>query len=327
MLLTNTCTQSLELAALILKIQDGDEVIMPSFTHTSTANAFVLRGAKPVFVDVRPDTMNIDETLIEQAITGKTKCIVPMHYGGVGCEMEAIQAIAKKNSLKIVEDAAHGANALYKGKYLGQLGDIGCISYNYIKNINCGEGGVFILNDRMLMDELEIIYEHGTDKAAFDRGNVSRFVWKAIGSKFYPSELMAAFLYCQLQEAQSITEMRLKNWNHYYDRLSGLERTGVLELPRIPQYCKHNGHVFFVKADDKTQRERLSGFLNKKGVEAAFHYIPLHSTKFGLKTGRFSGEDKFTTRESERLLRLPLFHNITQEQIDYVVDCLHEFYR
>ena len=324
--LTNSCTQSLELAALLLDIQPGDEVIMSSFTHTSTANAFVLRGAIPVFVDIRPDTMNIDEKLIEDAITDKTKCIVPMHYSSVGCDMDSIKQLAEKYSLKLVEDAAHAIRASYNGSLLGQFGDIGCISFDYIKNINCGEGGIILINDKQLLSKAEVIYENGTNRADFERGGVKRFVWKATGSKYYPSDLMAAFLYAQLEELDTITANRLKYWNQYFEKLKELESSGKIELPDIPINCGHNAHIFYIKTTDEQQRRELTGFLKGKGISAAFHYIPLNNSDFGRKAGRFAGKDQYTTKESERLLRLPLFHGIREEQINYVVDCVHQFY-
>ena len=326
-LITNSCTQSLELAAILLDLKPGDEVIMPSFTYVSTANAFVLRGATPVFVDIRPDTMNIDERKIEAAITNKTKAIVPVHYAGVACAMDAIVNIAKKHQLKIIEDNAHGILAKYNGQDLGSFSDISCISFDYLKNITCGEGGGIIVNDPSLVERLEMVYENGTNRIQFLKGQADKYVWKDVGSNFYPSDLNAAFLISQLKQAESITNHRLELWNQYRHKLEDLRKNGLLELPEMPVSTEHNGHIFYVKCKNINERQRLMDHLKEKGIYSSFHYIPLHSTAFGKKSGRFNGEDEFTTKESERLLRLPIYYSLTAADVDYITSSVIDFYR
>lgn len=325
--LTNSCTQALELAAILLNIQPGDEVILPSFTYISTANAFVMRGAVPVFVDIEPDTMNINPTWVGEAISGKTKAIVPVHYAGVGCAMNKIMAISKEFNIPVIEDAAHCYLAEYDGKMLGSLGDFGCLSFDYVKNLNCGEGGMLIVNREKYLEDLEMIYENGTNRAAFKRGEVEKFIWKNVGSNFYPSDLTAAFLYPQLKAAQDITQERLGYWELYLELLEPLQKKGVIEIPQIPGTCKHNAHIFWIKTKDQQERTDLIKFLSGKEIQTAFHYIPLHSTKFGRKVSRFHGDDKFTTTESERLLRLPLYYKIGKENINKVAEEIYRFYK
>ncbi len=324
-LLTTSCTHALEMAAYLSDIQPGDEVIMPSYTFVSTADAFVLRGAKIVFVDIRPDTMNIDERLIEAAVTEKTKAIVPVHYAGVGCEMDAINAIAKKYNLKVVEDAAQGVHAYYKGKALGTIGDLGCFSFHETKNYIMGEGGALLFQRDEYLERAEILREKGTDRSKFFRGQIDKYTWVDFGSSYLPSELNAAYLYAQLEEADKIDKQRLSVWDLYYERLADLEDAGYIERPFVPEYTKHNAHMFYIKLKDLETRTRLIAHMRQKGVMCVFHYIPLHSAKAGLKFGRFNGEDVYTTRESERLLRLPMYYSLSLAEAAYVADCIHEF--
>lgn len=325
-LLTTSGTHALEMAAILCDIEPGDEVIMPSYTFVSTANAFVLRGAKIVFVDVRPDTMNIDETLIEQAVTKKTKAVVPVHYAGVSCEMDTINQIAKRCGLYVIEDAAQGVMAFYNGKALGTIGDIGCYSFHETKNYSMGEGGAVLVNDASLTERAEIIREKGTNRSRFLRGQVDKYTWIDIGSSYLPSELNAAHLLVQLEQAEKINNDRLKSWALYQEGLGPLADRGALELPYIPQGCKHNAHMFYIKAKDLTERTRLVAYLKEKGIATAFHYVPLHSSEAGLHYGRFSGEDRFTTKESERLLRLPMYYGLKETDVEYVVEAITAFY-
>lgn len=326
-LLTTSCTHATELAALLMDVGPGDEVIMPSFTFVSTADAFVLRGATPVFVDIRPDTMNIDERLIEEAITEKTKGIVPVHYAGVGCEMDTIMDIAKKHDLFVVEDAAQGIMAEYKGRALGTIGDFGCFSFHETKNISCGEGGALLIAHEKDIENAEIFREKGTDRSKYFRGQVDKYRWQNYGSSYLPSELNAAYLYAQLELANQITAARLAIWNQYWAELSCLQEEGLLELPHVPEYCKQNGHMFYVKAKNMEERTALINFLKMNGIMAVFHYVPLHSAPAGLKYGRFYGEDHYTTKESERLLRLPLYYGLTQNEVSYISAKVREFYK
>lgn len=326
-LLTTSCTHATELAALLMNVEQGDEVIMPSFTFVSTADAFVLRGATPVFVDIRPDTMNIDEKLIEDAITEKTKGIVPVHYAGVGCEMDEIMKIAKKHDLFVVEDAAQCIMAEYKGKALGTIGDFGCLSFHETKNISCGEGGALLIAHEKDIESAEIFREKGTDRSKYFRGQVDKYRWQNYGSSYLPSELNVAYLYAQLELAEQITAARLAIWEQYREELFGLQEKGMLELPFVPDYCKQNGHMFYVKTKDMEERTALIDFLKKNGIMAVFHYVPLHSAPAGLKYGRFHGEDHYTTKESERLLRLPLYYGLTQEQVSFISTKIKEFFR
>ena len=326
-LLTTSCTHALEMGAILSDIQPGDEVIMPSYTFVSTADAFVSRGAKIVFVDVRPDTMNIDEALIEEAITEKTKAIVPVHYAGVACEMDTILAIAKRHDLKVVEDAAQGVMAYYKGKALGTLGDYGCFSFHETKNYSMGEGGALLIRDARNVERAEIIREKGTNRSKFFRGQIDKYTWVDFGSSYLPSEINAAHLWGQLERAEAINEDRLASWNSYYEHLSALAEDGRIELPFVPDSCTHNAHMFYIKAKDLAERTRLIDHLKSKEISAVFHYIPLHSAPAGERFGRFFGEDRYTTKESERLLRLPLYYGLTSEQVEYVCEAVTEFYK
>ena len=325
-LLTTSCTHATELTALLADIKEGDEVIMPSYTFVSTADAFVLRGAKVVFVDIRPDTMNIDEKLIEDAITERTKAIVPVHYAGVACEMDTIMAIAKRHNLLVIEDAAQGIMASYKGKALGAIGDMGCFSFHEIKNLSMGEGGALLLKDEKYIEDAEIFREKGTDRSKFFRGQVDKYRWMNYGSSYLPSDMNAAYLWAQLEMADEITNARLARWNQYNELLQPLKERGILELPFIPEGCVHNGHMYYAKAKDVQERTALIDFLKENGIWSVFHYVPLHSAPAGIKFGCFHGEDKYTTRESERLFRLPMFYTLKEEEVDYIVSKVKEFY-
>ena len=326
-LLTTSCTHATELAALLCGIEKGDEVIMPSYTFVSTADAFVLRGAKVVFVDIRPDTMNINENLIEAAITKHTKAIVPVHYAGVGCEMEQIMEISKQYHLYVIEDAAQGVKSEYQGKALGAIGDIGCYSFHETKNFSMGEGGAILLREDDKLELAEIIREKGTNRSKFFRGQVDKYTWVEAGSSYLPSELNAAYLWAQLQNAEEITSNRMAAWNQYYQELKDLSDSGKIELPCIPKECKHNAHMFYIKAKDLQERTKLIAYLKENGVMAVFHYIPLHTAPAGKKYGIFNGQDMYTTKESERLVRLPLYYGITAEDIDRVTALLYQFYK
>lgn len=323
LLLTTSGTDALEMAGVLAEIEPGDEVIMPSYTFSSTANAFILRGATIVFVDIRPDTMNIDENLIEAAITDKTKAIVPVHYAGVSCEMDKIMDIANKYNLKVIEDAAQGVMSKYKGKYLGTIGDIGCYSFHETKNYSMGEGGGIIIKDPKTYERGEIVREKGTDRSKFLRGQVDKYTWVDSGSSYLPSDINAAHLYAQLEVAEEINNDRLNSWNIYYNNLKDINQ---IELPVIPEECKHNAHMFYIKTKDIKERTALTKFLKDKGIMTAFHYIPLHSAPAGIKYGRFNGEDKYTTKESERLLRLPMYYGLKEEYIKEVCKVIKEFY-
>lgn len=325
-LLTTSGTQALEMAALLSDIQPGDEVILPSYTFVSTANAFVLRGAKLVFVDIRPDTMNIDEKLIEDAITDKTRAIVPVHYAGVGCEMDTIMDIAKRHNLVVVEDAAQGVNAFYKGRALGSIGDYGCFSFHETKNYSMGEGGAILINRPEQIEDAEIIREKGTDRSRFFRGQVDKYTWVNIGSSFLPSDINAAYLMAQLEMANEINENRLQSWERYNEGLQDLAQEGVIELPYIPEECAHNAHMFYIKTKDMEERKALISYLKERDIAAVFHYVPLHSAPAGQRFGRFHGEDRYTTKESERLLRLPMYYNLSESDQQKVIDAVHGFY-
>lgn len=325
-LLTTSCTHATELTALLADIKEGDEVIMPSYTFVSTADAFVLRGAKIVFVDIRPDTMNIDEKLIEDAITERTRAIVPVHYAGVACEMDTIMAIAKRHNLLVIEDAAQGIMASYKGKALGAIGDMGCFSFHETKNFSMGEGGALLLKDEKYIEDAEIFREKGTDRSKFFRGQVDKYRWMNYGSSYLPSDMNAAYLWAQLEMADEITNARLARWNQYNELLQPLKERGILELPFIPEGCVHNGHMYYAKAKDVQERTALIDFLKENGIWSVFHYVPLHSAPAGIKFGCFHGEDKYTTRESERLFRLPMFYTLKEEEVDYIVNKVKEFY-
>ena len=325
-LLTTSCTHALEMAAYLSDIQPGDEVIMPSYTFVSTADAFVLRGARIVFVDIRPDTMNIDETLIESAITEKTRAIVPVHYAGVACEMDTILALADKYHLKVVEDAAQGVHAYYKGRALGTLGDFGCFSFHETKNYSMGEGGALLFQKDEYLERAEILREKGTDRSKFFRGQVDKYTWVDYGSSYLPSDLNAAYLYAQLEACRDIDARRMSVWELYHRELRPLKEAGLLEQPTVPEYASHNAHMYYIKVKDMDTRSRLIGFLHQREICSVFHYIPLHSAAAGRKFGRFHGEDVYTTRESQRLLRLPMYYSLTLEQAEYVVDCIREFF-
>lgn len=326
-LLTTSCTHALEMAAILADIQPGDEVIMPSYTFCSTADAFVMRGARIVFADIRPDTMNIDERLIEEAITPQTKAIAPIHYAGVGCDMDVIADIADRHGLTVIEDDAQGLMSAYKGKPLGTFGAFGCISFHETKNYSMGEGGALLINDESFAERAEIVREKGTNRSKYYRGEIDKYTWVDFGSSYLPSELNAAYLYAQLEQAERINNDRLASWNKYYERLKALADRGDIELPFVPEGCVHNAHMFYIKTRDQEERSRLIEHLKKNGVWAVFHYVPLHSAPAGMKYGRFHGEDRFTTRESERLLRLPMYYGLAESDLEHVCDTVYEFYR
>lgn len=326
-LLTTSCTHATEMAALLSDIRPGDEVIMPSYTFVSTANAFVLNGATVVFVDIRPDTMNIDENLIEQAVTPRTKAIVPVHYAGVSCEMDKIMEIARRHGLKVIEDAAQGVMSEYKGRPLGTIGDFGCFSFHETKNYSMGEGGCLLIRDGKMIEQAEIIREKGTNRSKFFRGEIDKYTWVSAGSSYLPSELNAAYLYAQLEQAQEIYDDRMRSWNLYYELLSPLAETGAVSLPAVPDGCKHNAHMFYIKAADLKERSELIRYLKEQDIFTVFHYIPLHTAPAGSQYGRFSGEDVYTTKESERLLRLPMYYGLSPEDVRFVCDRITRFYR
>lgn len=325
-LLTTSCTHATEMAALLANIQPGDEVIMPSYTFVSTADAFVLRGAVPVFVDIRPDTMNIDENLIEAAVTEKTKAIVPVHYAGVSCEMDKIMEIAKKYNLKVIEDAAQGIMSSYKGKALGTIGDFGCFSFHETKNYSMGEGGALLIRDEKDVEEAEIIREKGTNRSKYFRGQIDKYTWVNFGSSYLPSDMNAAYLYAQLEKADEINDARLALWNRYYENLKPLAKSGKIDLPTVPEGCVHNAHMFYIKAADIKERTALIDYLKANGVLSVFHYIPLHTAPAGKKFGRFHGEDRYTTKESERLARLPMYYGLKEAQVDGICELIQKFY-
>ena len=325
-MLTTSGSSALDMAAFLCDIKPGDEVILPSFTFSSTANAFVLAGAKLVFVDIRPDTMNIDETKIEAAITDKTKVICPVHYAGVACEMDAIMRIAEKHNLMVVEDAAQGVMSTYKGKALGTIGDFGCFSFHETKNYSMGEGGALLINDLEYIEQAEILREKGTNRSKFFRGQVAKYNWVDFGDSYLPSELNAAYLWAQLEDADAIYENRMFSWNQYYDSLKILEEEKQIELPVVPPECKHNAHMFYLKCKSLEERTAYIDFMKKNGVICSFHYVPLHSAPAGLKFGRFNGIDEYTTKESEKLVRLPLYYNLTKQDRDFVINKTLEFF-
>ena len=325
--LTTSCTHALEMAAILAGVGPGDEVILPSYTFCSTADAFVQRGATLVFTDIRPDTMNLDENKIEAAITPKTKAIAVVDYAGVACAMEKIREIAGRHGLTIVEDAAQGFGATYKGTPLGLLGDFGCYSFHETKNISMGEGGALLLPDLSHREAAEIIREKGTDRSRFFRGQVDKYTWVDYGSSYLPSDLGAAYLYAQLEVCDEINADRMRTWKHYDAALRPLAEDGLLDVPFIPEGCVHNAHMYYIKAKDLAERTALISHLKANGVQAVFHYIPLHSAPAGRKFGRFSGEDEFTTRESERLVRLPLYYGLTEEESETVIRAVRSFYK
>ncbi|MGF6708176.1 dTDP-4-amino-4,6-dideoxygalactose transaminase [Pseudomonas frederiksbergensis] len=321
-LLTHSCTGALEMAALLLDIQPGDEIIMPSYTFVSTANAFVLRGGIPVFVDIREDTLNLDERLIEAAITPRTRAIAPVHYAGVSCEMDTILSIAKRHNLKVVEDAAQGVMASYKGRALGSIGDLGTYSFHETKNVISGEGGALLVNDPELALRAEIIREKGTDRSRFFRGEVDKYTWQEVGSSFLPGELIAAFLAAQLEEADRITQERLASWQRYHELLAPLESRGTLRRPIVPEGCEHNAHMYYVLLAPEIDRQKVLDDFKSNDIWSVFHYVPLHSSPAGKRYGRTHGTLEVTDRQSERLVRLPLWVGLNEQQQDRVVDIL-----
>lgn len=325
-LLTTSCTHATEMAALLCEVKEGDEIIMPAYTFVSTADAFVLRGARPVFVDIRPDTMNMDENLIEDAVTEKTKVIVPVHYAGIGCEMDTIMKIAKKYDLMVVEDAAQGMMSRYRGQALGTIGNFGCFSFHETKNYSMGEGGALLIKDAEYIENAEIIREKGTNRSQFFRGEIDKYTWVNAGSSYLPSELNAAYLWAQLEQAEQINRYRLQCWELYFHELYPLKEQGNIELPVVPVECEHNAHMFYIKVKDLRERSELITYLKQHGVMAVFHYIPLHRAPAGKKYGRFHGEDRFTTKESERLLRLPMYYGLRQDEILKIVRLIKAFY-
>ena len=326
-LLTTSGTSALDMAMLLCDFHEGDEVILPSYTFSSTATSAVLAGARPVFVDIRPDTMNIDEKKIEEAITEKTKAIIVVHYAGVACEMSAITAIAEKHHLKVIEDAAQGVMSTYRGKYLGTIGDFGCYSFHETKNYSMGEGGALIINRPEYVERAEILREKGTNRSKFFRGQVDKYTWVDIGDSYLPSELNAAYLLAQLQRAQEIYDDRMGTWQKYWEAFRPLAEQGKVEIPVIPSDCRHNAHMFYLKLADLEERTRFIEYMKGQGVQCVFHYIPLHSSPAGKKYGRFHGEDVHTTKESERLVRLPMYYRMEQKDIDHVTEKVKEFFQ
>ncbi len=326
-LLTTSCTHALEMSAILANIKEGDEIIMPSYTFVSTANAFVLRGAKIVFVDIRPDTMNIDEKLIESAITKKTKAIVPVHYAGVACEMDEINKIARQYNLVVIEDAAQAVMSFYNDKALGTLSDFGCFSFHETKNFSMGEGGALLFDNNDFKESAEIIREKGTNRSKFYRGQVDKYTWMNVGSSYLPSDINAAYLWAQLEIANEITKNRLDSWNFYHEELSNLSKQGNLELPYIPNKCTHNAHMFYIKLKNLDERTKFINFMKNKDIQCVFHYIPLHLAPAGKEFGIFAGEDKFTTKESERLVRLPLYYGIEKHKLEAVVEGIEKFFK
>lgn len=325
-LITTSGTAALEMTSILADIQPGDEVIMPSYTFVSTANAFALRGAKIVFVDIRPDTMNIDEKLIEDAVTEKTKAIVPVHYGGVGCEMDTICDIAKRHNLFVIEDAAQGVNAFYKGKALGSIGDFGCFSFHETKNYSCGEGGAILINNEKDIERAEIVIEKGTNRSKFFRGQVDKYTWVDIGSSYLQSELNCAYLCAQIENPEIINNDRTRSWNLYNELLAPLKEKGFIETPYIPDECTHNAHMYYIKVKNLAERTKLLAHMKNNDVLAVFHYIPLHSSPAGRKFGTFFGEDKYTTKESERIVRLPMYYGLKSDEIEYIVKKIEGFF-
>ena len=325
-LLTTSGTTALDMASLLCDLKPGDEVILPSFTFSSTANAFAIYGARLVFVDVRPDTMNIDETKIEAAITDRTRVVVAVHYAGVACEMDTILDIARRHKLLVIEDAAQGVMASYKGRPLGTIGDFGCYSFHETKNYSMGEGGAVLVNNPVYVERAEILREKGTDRAKFFRGQVDKYTWVDIGDSFLPSELNAAYLWAQLEMADEINADRLKSWNAYHEAFQALAAKGLVELPVVPEGCVHNAHMYYLKCRDLAERTAFIRFLKERDILAVFHYVPLHSAPAGRQYGRFAGEDVYTTRESDRLVRLPLYYGLTREDQGRVIAAVKEFY-
>ena len=326
-LLTPSCTQALEMAALLIDIEPGDEIIMPSYTFASTANAFVLRGARIVFVDIRPDTMNIDEGLIEAAISDRTRAIVPVHYAGVACDMDVIMGIAKRHDLYVIEDAAQGMMATYNDRPLGSFGQLAAYSFHETKNYTSGgEGGLLIINDEQFLSRAEILREKGTNRNQFFRGEVDKYSWVDIGSSYLPSEIQAAYLWGQIEDVEEINNNRLQIWNQYHSGFDSLAKMGAISIPFIPAECQHNGHMFYLKVKNLAERTALISHLSKKDVHSVFHYVPLHSSIAGQKYGRFHGEDRYTTTESDRLIRLPMWYGMHQREIEQVIQAVDAFF-
>lgn len=326
-MLTTSGSTALDMAFELCELKPGDEVILPSYTFSSTANAAVLCGARLIFVDIRPDTMNLDEKKIEQAITDRTKVICCVHYAGVACEMDTIMDIAHRHGLRVIEDAAQGVMSTYKGHALGTIGDFGCYSFHETKNYSMGEGGAIVINTPEFNEKAEILREKGTNRSKFFRGQVDKYTWVDFGDSYLPSELNAAYLWAQLEVADKINEDRLSSWNAYYEGLKPLADEGKIELPVIPEGCVHNGHMFYIKAKDLQERTALISYLKTQNVNAVFHYVPLHSAPAGYKFGRFEGEDEYTTKESERLLRLPMYYGLKKEDLQHVIESVREFYK
>ena len=326
-LLTTSGTTALDMAALLCELKEGDEVILPSYTFSSTATSAVLGGARLVFVDIRPDTMNIDEKKIEEAITERTRAIIAVHYAGVACEMDTIMEIARKYNLVVIEDAAQGVMSTYKGRALGTIGDFGCYSFHETKNYSMGEGGALVINNPEYNERAEILREKGTNRSKFFRGQVDKYTWVDFGDSYLPSELNAAYLWAQLCAADEINENRMASWNQYYQELKGLEESGRIELPVIPEGCVHNAHMFYIKCRDLEERTSFISYMKEEGILTVFHYIPLHSAPAGLKYGRFSGKDLYTTKESERLVRLPMYYGLEQEKIEFICEKIRNLYR
>lgn len=324
-LMTTSCTAALEMAAILMNVEESDEIIMPSYTFVSTANAFVLRGAKCVFVDVRPDTMNIDENKIEAAITDRTKAIVVVHYAGVSCEMDKIMDIAKKRKLFVVEDAAQGVMSTYKGRALGTIGDFGCYSFHETKNYTMGEGGALVINNEEYISRAEILREKGTNRSRFYRGEIDKYSWVDIGSSFLPSEFNVSYLFGQLEKAVDINENRLEFWQYYYDNLKEYQAAGKIELPNVPEECKHNAHMFYIKLKNIEQRSDFIEFMKANEIYCVFHYVPLHSSEAGIRYGRFNGQDIYTTLESNRLVRLPIFYDLKKEELELCIEKIKFF--
>ena len=325
-MLTTSGSSALDMAALLCGINAGDEVILPSFTFSSTANAFVLAGAKLVFVDIRPDTMNIDEKKIEEAVTEKTKVICPVHYAGVSCEMDTIMKIAKKYNLMVVEDAAQGVMSSYKGKALGTIGDFGCYSFHETKNYSMGEGGAIVINNEAYVEKAEILREKGTNRSQFFRGQVAKYNWVDFGDSYLQSDLNAAYLWAQLEQADKINNNRLETWSRYYSALKPLAEKGMIELPFVPEGCVHNAHMFYIKCKDLQTRQSFIQYMKENDILCVFHYVPLHSAPAGIKFGKFYGKDVYTTSESDRLVRLPLYYNLERNDLEKVIEKTLEFF-
>lgn len=326
-LLTTSGTHALEMGAYLSNVREGDEVIMPSYTFASTADAFVMRGARAMFVDIRPDTLNIDERLIEAAITDKTRAICVVHYAGVVCEMDKIMELAKKHNLMVIEDAAQAIFSTYKGRAAGTIGDVGCLSFHETKNLSMGEGGAFLFNEKKWLEPAEILREKGTDRSKFYRGEVDKYSWVGVGSSYLPGELNAAYLWAQLEQADEINAIRMNLWNKYNNNLKPLAKEGKIELPFVPDECEHNAHMFYIKVKDETERSELIEFLKNREIRAVFHYVPLHSAPSGRKYGTFVGEDRYTTKESLRLLRLPLHMHLSEGELEQVCEGIRDFYK